>query len=53
MICNVDRYGINAVKMQFTFLEKFMTDVLPGCIDVSVSTKTLSEEHKLKEKDIT
>ncbi len=34
-------------------LERFLSSVLPGCIDVSVSTKTLSEEHNVQEKDIT
>jgi hypothetical protein len=36
-----------------TVLERFLTSALPACTDVSISTKTLSEEHDIKEKDIT
>ncbi|XP_028395258.1 serine/threonine-protein kinase 19-like [Dendronephthya gigantea] len=36
-----------------TILEKFLTEILPGCCDVSVSTKTLSQENKIGEADIT
>ena len=36
-----------------SIVEKFLTDVLPACVDVSVRTRTLSEEHGLKENDIT
>ena len=36
-----------------TVLERFLTDVLPGCFDVSVSTKTLSQENNIGEADIT
>lgn len=36
-----------------TVLERFLKSVLHGCADVSVSTKTLKEEHNLLEEDIT
>ncbi|CAB3983728.1 Hypothetical predicted protein [Paramuricea clavata] len=36
-----------------TVLERFLSSALPTCTDVSISTKTLSEEHDIKEKDIT
>jgi hypothetical protein len=36
-----------------TVLERFVSSVLPGCVDVSISTKTLSEEYDIQEKDIT
>ena len=36
-----------------SILERFLTNVLPACVDVSITTKTLNEEHGLKENDIT